>query len=190
MCGRPPPSLPANESRRSVKGDRARMRGMRARERRRRASQRPFLPSSKAPPRPQQTSPSPMFWLKHGHSIVGPTTPSTTILHHRKPPNATPPPRIQRLLEGDLGDRSISVEPEGKREDEEETNESGGVGGSDTGTSVANRLVRDRELGKVVSSHLGLDLNGVCEKRDIVSIRFQTLPSQLKTRDSLKTLPL
>jgi hypothetical protein len=34
-------------------------------------------------------------------------------------------------------------------------------GGSNTGPSVSDGLVGDGELGKVVSSHLGLDLDGV-----------------------------
>jgi hypothetical protein len=33
------------------------------------------------------------------------------------------------------------------------------VGSSDTGTSVLDGLVGDRELGQVVTNHLGLDLN-------------------------------
>lgn len=43
-----------------------------------------------------------------------------------------------------------------------EAYETGGVGGSDSGTSVANGLVTDGELGEVVTGHLGLDLDGVC----------------------------
>ena len=42
-----------------------------------------------------------------------------------------------------------------------ERDETGGVRGSDPRPSVANRLVRDRELAEVVTDHLGLDLHSV-----------------------------
>jgi hypothetical protein len=38
-------------------------------------------------------------------------------------------------------------------------NETGRVGGTDTGTTVLDGLVRDRELSQVVANHLRLDLN-------------------------------
>ena len=40
-----------------------------------------------------------------------------------------------------------------------ERDETGGVSGTDTGTSVLHGLVGDRELAKVVADHLGLDFN-------------------------------
>ena len=40
-----------------------------------------------------------------------------------------------------------------------EGDEPGGVGGSDTGATVLDRLVCDGELAEVVSHHLGLDLH-------------------------------
>lgn len=45
------------------------------------------------------------------------------------------------------------------------TDETGRVGGTDTGATVADGLVRDRELAEVESNHLGLDLDGVCARR-------------------------
>lgn len=39
--------------------------------------------------------------------------------------------------------------------------QSGRVGGTDTRTTVLDGLVRDGEFGKIVASHLRLDLNGV-----------------------------
>ncbi len=38
-----------------------------------------------------------------------------------------------------------------------ERDEAGRVGGTDTGAAVLHRLVRDRELAKVVANHLGLN---------------------------------
>ena len=42
-----------------------------------------------------------------------------------------------------------------------ERDESGGVGGSDTGASVSDGSVSDGELAKVVADHLGADINMV-----------------------------
>ena len=57
------------------------------------------------------------------------------------PPHATPRGIVRnRLLQG---------------------NETGRVGGTDTGTTVLDGAVRDGELGEVVADHLGLDLDRV-----------------------------
>merc|ERR1719384_1240661 len=49
-----------------------------------------------------------------------------------------------------------------------EGDESGAVGGSNTGPTVLNRLVGDGELAQVVSNHLWLDLN-LCEDLAVVN---------------------
>lgn len=49
----------------------------------------------------------------------------------------------------------------GGRGEERRDEQSRRVGGTDTGATVLDGLVRDGELGEVVADHLGLDLNRV-----------------------------
>lgn len=67
------------------------------------------------------------------------------------------------------------------------THETGRVRSTNTGTTVTNVLVRDRELGEVVASHLGLDLNSVCETERVSSA---TAAIARPENHVLKTFPL
>lgn len=76
-----------------------------------------------------------------------------------------PPPRPQPQeppgQEGDTGEKSLYLQVEkAPRSALLQRNEPGGVGGTDAGSAVLHRLVRDGELPQVVADHLGLEEKG------------------------------